>query len=163
MKSQKTIKALLLLLTCAAVLLVACTRQSQPKTTAQAMSIPPEFDDPHKSPQELAQFVYTNYNCNGCHTLNNEGKFGYTQKGEQLRAGSEGCVGLLTAMSVIVHISDADRKPEHKLKASHFNEYGCAVCHQVEPGKMSLTKTGEKLSLLHLSCPEVEQLLTRKQ
>jgi cytochrome c551/c552 len=162
-KTQKTIKALLLLLTCMAILSITCTKQSKKTTTAQATDIPPEFNDPHKSPHELAQFVFTKYDCNSCHTLNNEGKFGYTERGGQLRANSEGCVGLLTSMSVIVHISDAERKPEQRLKAARFNEYGCTVCHQVEPGKLSLTKTGEKLASLHLACTEVQELLTQKQ
>jgi hypothetical protein len=62
-------------------------------------------------------------------------------------------------MSVIVHVSEEQRNPQQKVRASRFNEYGCSVCHQVKPGEMSLTQTGEELASLHLSCPEVQTLL----
>lgn len=144
-------------------LVVACSQKPKSHNIAQASLIPSELNDANKSPHEIAHFVYANYKCAGCHTLSNEGKFGYTSRGAQLKQESEGCVSLLTSMSVIAHIPESDRKPEQSLKAAHFKEYGCAVCHEVKPGYLGLTQTGEKLSSLHMSCSEVQQILNRKE
>ena len=116
-----------------------------------------------KSPQELANYVFATYDCNSCHTLGKEGKFGFTARGEQLHSNSEGCVSLLTSMSVIAHVNESDRTSEQKVKAAHFNEYGCTMCHQVTPGHLGLTETGGKLASLHMSCSEVQRLLTQRE
>lgn len=114
------------------------------------------------TPEEMAHHVFAKYKCDSCHTLGSEGKFGFTSRGAELKKDSEGCVTLLTSMSVIVHVSEEQRTPQQKLRAQHFNEYGCTVCHQVQPGQMSLTQTGEKLASLHLSCSEVQKLLASR-
>jgi hypothetical protein len=110
----------------------------------------------------VAQYVFTTYDCNSCHTLGNEGKFGFTARGEQLRGNSEGCVSLLTSMSVIAHVDEPNRTQEQKVKAAHFNEYGCTMCHQVKPGQLGLTETGGKLASLHMSCSEVQSILNQR-
>lgn len=115
-----------------------------------------------KSPQEVANYVFATYDCNSCHTLGKEEKFGFTARGEQLRTNSEGCVSLLTSMSVIAHVNESDRTSEQKVKAAHFNEYGCTMCHKVTPGQLGLTETGGKLSSLHMSCSEVQRLLNQR-
>lgn len=164
MRTHTTIKLLIWALVCLTIALVAaCSQKTKSQATAQASLVPSELNDPNKSPQEIANFVFTNYKCASCHTLSGEGKFGYTSRGEQLKQQSEGCVSLLTSMSVIAHITEPDRKPEQKLKAAHFKDYGCTVCHVVEPGHMGLTQTGQKLSSLHMSCSEVQQILNRKE
>jgi len=157
-KTQR-ITTLVVVLVCVAAAVISCARKSNNHAEA---SLPAILTDNTKTPVEKAHFVYTNYNCDGCHTLSKEGKFGYTVRGEELRKTEEGCVGLLTSMGVIAHIPDSSRTETQTAKAAHFTEFGCSICHQVEPGKMSLTPTGEQLATLHMSCPEVEKLLTTK-
>lgn len=120
------------------------------------------LDDPRSSVEDKAHAVFNQYNCNDCHSLA-ENKFGFTPKGEQLKQNSEGCVSMLTRMSVIVHVKDGERTPAQKETATHFNEYGCTTCHQVEPGKLSLTQVGSKLSGLHLSCVGVQKALANRR
>lgn len=150
---MKTIK--LGLICCFGLLLgfVACSSRGASSTDEVAAG---------KTPEEMAQHVFAKYKCDGCHTLGSGGKFGFTSMGSGLKQNSEGCVAMLTSMSVIVHVSEEQRNPEQKLRAQRFNEYGCTVCHQVQPGQMSLTQTGAKLASLHLSCPEVQKLLAGK-
>ncbi|MGH9929895.1 MAG: hypothetical protein ACREA9_11820 [Pyrinomonadaceae bacterium] len=159
MKTHRKTKTLVLVLVCVTVVVISCARKS---TNSAEASLPAVLTDNTESPVEKAHYVYANYKCEGCHTLNNEGKFGYTARGEELRKTEEGCVGLLTSMGVIAHIPESSRNETQKTKAGHFTEFGCSVCHKVEPGKMSLTPTGERLTTLHMSCPEVEKLLTTK-
>lgn len=144
---------ILILLCCVALLVgVACSR----KTSAGPLVA-------GNTPKEMARHVFEKYDCESCHTLGREGKFGFTPRGARLKEDSEGCVSLLTSMSVIVHVPDDQRNPQQKMRASRFNEYGCAVCHQVKPGEMSLTETGQELASLHLSCSEVQNLLAKSQ
>jgi cytochrome c551/c552 len=154
-----TVKSLKLfvLISILSMMLVSCAKEAAVARTTLA-----DYDTTGKTPQEVAQFVFDNYDCKSCHTLGKDEKFGYTARGEQIRQGSEGCVSLLTGMSVIVHAKEEDRTPEQKQKAAHFQEYGCALCHQVDPGKMSLTAAGQKLASLHLSCSQVQRILNQK-
>ena len=159
MKGFRTVKLMTSLAwLCLAAMLSSCAQQSsgRPKTGAeleQALS--------GKSPKEKAEFIFEDYNCKGCHTLSKEGKFGFTSWGSQLRQQSEGCVALLTAMNVMIHVPEVERTPDEQRKYAHFQEYGCAFCHQVTPGRMGLTEIGAKLDSFHLSCPEVQQILNQ--
>jgi len=157
MEKPGTIKLIVFACACLIVAtVIACHKQAtQPKTLS-------EFAAAGKSPHEMAEFVFENYKCEGCHTLSKEGKFGFTSWGGQLRQQSEGCVALLTAMNVMIHEPETDWTSEEQRKHAHFQEYGCAVCHQVTPGKMGLTETGGQLASLHLSCPEVQQILNQR-
>jgi hypothetical protein len=146
-------------LVCIVVAAISCAQKSPDSANG---SLPAALADNNRTPVEKAHYIYANYNCDGCHTLSDKGKFGYTVRGEELRKTEEGCVGLLTSMGVIAHISDSARNETQKAKAAHFTEFGCTICHKVEPGKMSLTPTGGQLANLHMSCPEVEGLLTKK-
>ncbi len=150
------IKFVALACACLIVTISSCHKQSSRSTTLA------EFAATGKSPHEMAEFVFGNYKCSSCHTLSKEGKFGFTSWGAQLRQQSEGCVALLTAMNVMIHVPEEQRTSEERRKYAHFQEYGCAVCHQVTPGKMGLSETGEKLASLHLSCPEVQQILNQR-
>jgi hypothetical protein len=158
-KTERKTMRLAVILVCITVAAISCARKPSNPSVA---TLPADLTDSNKSPVEKAHYVYSNYHCDGCHTLSTEGKFGYTARGEELRKGEEGCVGLLTSMGVIAHIPDSSRSVTQKVKAEHFTEFGCSVCHKVEPGKMGLTPTGEELATLHMSCPEVEKLLTTK-
>lgn len=141
----------------ALILVAACAKNAPPAPKTLA-----EYDATGKSPGEIAHFVFDNYECNGCHTLS-DGKFGYTERGEQIRNQSEGCVSLLTSMNVIAQVKEADRMPGHKEKAARFEEFGCAMCHKITPGKMGLTDTGAKLESLHMGCVEVETILNQRK
>jgi hypothetical protein len=152
----RRIKIIILLVALAVIGFVACAKKQPPAPKTLA-----EYDATGKKPEEIAQFVFDNYECKSCHTLA-EGKFGYSKRGEKIRQQSEGCVALLTSMNVIAQVKETDRTPEHKAKATHFEEFGCAMCHQIMPGKMGLTETGSKLSSLHMGCVEVEKLLSQR-
>ena len=160
MKGFRTVKLIATLAwVCLVAVLFSCSQQSsrRPKTEAeleQALS--------GKGPKEMAEFVFADYNCNSCHTLGKEGKFGFTSRGSQLRQQSEGCVALLTAMNVMIHVPEGERTPDEQRKYAHFQDYGCAFCHQVTPGRMGLTGIGAKLDAFHLSCPQVQQLLSQR-
>jgi hypothetical protein len=169
-RTQITTKLITVACFLSVVALVSCSKSvEQSKVSAPADSKPAPssrtLDDravAGKNPHEVAQYVFTTYDCNSCHTLGNEGKFGFTARGEQLRGNSEGCVSLLTSMSVIAHVDEPNRTQEQKVKAAHFNEYGCTMCHQVKPGQLGLTETGGKLASLHMSCSEVQSILNQR-
>ena len=155
MTRPKIIFAILLTCLCLTGLIAGSAKQDSPT--------PSDLDKnaTGKDPRQLAQFVFDKYGCNSCHIPGKDGKFKFTQRGEQLRTKFEGCVNLLTAMNVMIHVPEAQWTLEEKQKHSHFQEYGCAFCHKIQPGRMGLTETGAKLSALHMSCPEVEQIISK--
>lgn len=172
MTTRKQRTAKLLAVACFfAIAVVACSQKAEQSKSNGPADVKPAPSsrtlDEHavagKNPQELANYVFATYDCNSCHTLGKEEKFGFTARGEQLRTNSEGCVSLLTSMSVIAHVNEPDRTSEQKVKAAHFNEYGCTMCHQVAPGHLGLTETGGKLASLHMSCSDVQRLLNQRQ
>jgi len=156
MTMLKPIKVVVLCFIIALIGLAACTKKQPPAPKTLA-----EYDATGKKPEEIAQFVFDNYECKSCHTIA-DGKFSYSQRGEQIRQQSEGCVALLTSMNVIAQVKETDRTAEHKAKAARFEEFGCAMCHKITPGAMGLTETGSKLESLHLGCVEVEKLLNQR-
>lgn len=113
-----------------------------------------------KSPQELARYVFQTHGCKSCHTMGEQGKLGFTERGKERAKNFEGCIKMLTAMTVIVQVSEDRRTPQQRDKAARFQEFGCTSCHQVSPGKLSLTEAGAKLKHLHLGCVDVEKLVT---
>lgn len=113
-------------------------------------------------PNNLARYIFENHGCKNCHTLEDNGKFGFTAQGKAVGKGFEGCISLLTSMNVIAQVKDENRTPEEKVKAVRFKQFGCTECHRIVPGKMGLTKEGAQLKSLHMSCPEVQKLLTSK-
>ena len=115
-----------------------------------------------KSQKELAQYVFDNHGCKSCHTVGENGKLGFTDKGKQLTNGFEGCIRMLTAMNVIAQVARNQRSADQKTRAQLFEEFGCTLCHQIVPGKMGLTSLGSKLSYLHLGCVDVEKQVASK-
>jgi hypothetical protein len=111
-----------------------------------------------KSPRELAQYVFDKHGCKKCHTIGRDGKLGFTELGKQRATGFEGCIHLLTTMTVIVAVPEQKRSPQQREKVARFEEFGCTSCHRVSPGKLTLTEVGAKLQHLHLGCVEVEKL-----
>ena len=115
-----------------------------------------------KSQQELAQYVFDSHGCKGCHTMGQNGKLGFTEKGKERAKGFEGCISMLTAMNLIAQVDEKQRSPQQRQKAARFAEFGCTTCHQIVPGKMGLTDIGQKLTHLHLGCVDVEKLVSAK-
>lgn len=112
-----------------------------------------------KSPHEFAQYVFETQGCKSCHTVGQNGKLGFTEKGKQVGQGSEGCISTLTAMSVIAKVPEDQRSATQRRRAERFTEFGCATCHKLTPGEMGLTEVGARLANLHLGCVDVEKLL----
>jgi parallel beta-helix repeat protein len=112
-----------------------------------------------KSQQELARYVFDTHGCRSCHTAGQNGKLGFTEKGKQVGQGFEGCISMLTAMNKIAQVPANQRSSTQRQKASLFEEFGCALCHKMTPGRMGLTDVGAKLTSLHLGCVDVEKLV----
>ena len=110
-----------------------------------------------KSNQELAQYVFDTHGCRSCHTVGHDGKLGFTAKGSERAQGFEGCIKMLTAMTVIVQVPADKRTEQQSQKAKRFEEFGCTACHQLSPGKLELTDVGARLAHLHLGCVDVEK------
>src|ERR1700759_1226625 len=83
-----------------------------------------------KSNQELAQYVFDTHGCRSCHTAGHDGKLGFTAKGKERAQGFEGCIKMLTAMTVIVQLPAEKRTVQQRQKAEHFEEFGCTACHK---------------------------------
>lgn len=113
----------------------------------------------HKNQQELARYVFDTHGCRSCHTVGQNGKLGFTEKGKQIGQGFEGCISMLTAMNKIAPVPENQRSTVQRQKAARFEEFGCAVCHKTASGKMGLTDLGAKLTSAHLGCVEVEKLV----
>ena len=112
-----------------------------------------------KSQRELAQYLFGTHGCLNCHTMGQDGKLGYTDKGKEMVKGFEGCISTLKAMSIIAKVPEDQRSPTQRRRAERFAEFGCATCHKITPGKLGLTDVGAKLAHLHLGCVEVEKLV----
>lgn len=112
-----------------------------------------------KSPQELAQYVFETQGCKSCHTVGQNGKLGFTEKGKQAGQGFEGCISTLREMSVIAKVPEDRRSGTQRRRTERFTEFGCATCHKVTPEEMGLTEVGARLAHLHLGCVDVEKLL----
>ena len=113
----------------------------------------------HKSQQELAQYVFDTHGCKQCHTMGIKGKLGFTELGKQRAQGFEGCISMLTAMTVIVQVPEDKRSAQQRQRAERFEEFGCTSCHKLTPGRLELTDVGAKLAHLHLGCVDVEKLV----
>jgi len=136
---------------------VAGCSQSQARAPATLAEL--EQVTAAKAPHEIATFIFDTYGCRNCHTVEGGGKFGYTDLGKQLKNKSEGCIALLTTVSRIVTLPEANRTAEHKEKLAHFNEYGCTSCHRISFGSVELTEVGAKLKTMHLACTDVQKVL----
>lgn len=151
------------LLGCASMLLALCSPQI-------ALSQQPAKHDAEldrmiaagKSQHELAQYVFNTHGCKSCHTMGRDGKLGFTARGKERAKGFEGCINMLTAMTVIVQVQESQRSSEQRTKAERFQEFGCTGCHQVTPGKLALTEVGAKLQHLHLGCVDVEKIVASR-
>jgi cytochrome c2 len=112
-----------------------------------------------KSQRELAQHLFDTQGCRKCHTIGKAEKLGFTKEGQERAQSFEGCISTLKAMTVIVKVPESQRSATQTQRVQRFQEFGCATCHKVSPGKMGLTETGAKLAGLHLGCVEVEKLV----
>ena len=115
-----------------------------------------------KSQQEIAQYVFETHGCRSCHTVGQDGKLGFTEKGKQVGRGSEGCIAMLTAMTLVAQVPEEQRSPQQRKKAARFEESGCTFCHWIVPGKTGLTEVGSRLRHLHMGCVDVEKLVANR-
>jgi hypothetical protein len=141
-----------MMLLCGATLLCLAWGQSSTATLDQMITA-------GKSQRELAQHLFDTQGCRKCHTIGNEEKLGFTKEGQERGQGFEGCISTLKAMTIIAKVPEDKRSPTQLRRVQRFQEFGCATCHKVSPGKMTLTETGSKLAGLHLGCVEVEKLV----
>ena len=140
------------------VLAIAAMAQPKAQTTSATLD---KMIAAGKSKQELAQYVFDTHGCKTCHTVGQNAKLGFTEKGKQLTQGFEGCIRMLTAMNVIAQVAPGQRSADQRQKAARFEEFGCTLCHKIVPGKLGLTELGTKLTSLHLGCVDVEKLVAR--
>jgi hypothetical protein len=138
--------------------LASLTPLAQPETKASRDATFDRMVAVGESPQQLAKYVFDTHGCKSCHTIGQEGKLGYTDKGKERAKGFEGCINMLTAMTVVVQTPYEKRSTQQREKARRFEEFGCTDCHKVTPGKLALTEIGAKLAHLHLGCVDVEKL-----
>ena len=141
----------------------ALAQATKSQTSAQASSATLDrMVAAGKSQQELATYVFDTHGCKSCHTIGHDGKLGFTEKGKERAQGFEGCIRMLTAMTVVVQLPENKRSPQQRQKAEHFEEFGCTTCHQLSPGKLGLTEVGAKLEHLHLGCVDIEKLTSSR-
>jgi len=151
MRSRKRLRLAL-----GALLLVAVTFDS-PATALGADKLD-QMIAAGASSRELAQYVFDTHGCKNCHTIGHDGKLGFTEKGKERALGFEGCIRMLTEMTVIVQVTEQRRSSQQRDKAARFDEFGCTACHKLTPGKLGLTEVGAKLEHLHLGCVDIEKL-----
>jgi cytochrome c551/c552 len=146
----------------AAFLLAGLGRSAS--SVQQSQSAPKSHGAPGlsgKTPDELAAYVFEHHGCNGCHTIGQGGKLGFTDRGRKVGKNFEGCISLLTSMNVIAQTKAANRTAEEKQKAARFEQFGCTTCHQIVPGKLGLTEYGTKLKSMHMACTDVERIMAK--
>ena len=132
--------------------------QFQPSTRETAASLD-QMIAAHRTQQELARYVFEKHGCNNCHTVGQNGKLGFTSRGQQVSGDFEGCIRLLTDMNRIAQAPENRRSDQQRQKAARFREFGCTFCHQITPAKFGLTEVGAKLTRMHLGCVDVEKLV----
>jgi parallel beta-helix repeat protein len=138
------------------------TPSSSPSSQASAQQTADTLDRmiaAGKSPRDLAQYLFDTHGCKDCHTIGQQGKLGFTQKGEERAKGFEGCISTLKAMSIIAKVPEDQRSATQIRRVQRFEEFGCAKCHKLASAKMGLTEVGARLAHLHLGCVEVEKLV----
>ena len=113
----------------------------------------------HKSQEEVARYVFDTYGCRGCHTTGQDGKLGFTSRGQEAGQNFEGCVRMLTEMNGIVSVPDQRRSAQQRQRAARFQDFGCTFCHQAAGGKLGLTQVGAKLTNAHIGCVDVEKVI----
>jgi cytochrome c2 len=156
------VKLLPIVLACT-VAVAALAQAIKSQTSAQASSATLDrMVAAGKSQRELATYVFDTHGCKNCHTMGQNSKLGFTERGKQRAQGFEGCISMLTAMNLIAQVADDKRSTQQRQKAARFEEFGCTTCHKITPGKMGLTEIGTKLTHLHLGCVDVEKLVASK-
>jgi len=133
--------------------------QSQAPTAEQTAATLDRMIAAHKDQEQIAQYVFNTHGCKSCHVLGQNGKLGFTSRGQEVGKDFEGCIRLLTDMNHIVKVPDAGRSDQERHKAARFQEFGCTFCHNVGKDKVGMTELGAKLSNLHLGCVDIEKQL----
>ena len=112
----------------------ALAQATKSQTSAQASSATLDrMVAAGKSQQELATYVFDTHGCKNCHSMGQNGKLGFTERGKQRAQGFEGCISMLTAMNLIAQVPDDKRSPQQRQKAARFEEFGCTTCQRLLP------------------------------
>ncbi len=111
------------------------------------------------SSRQLAAYVFENHGCKTCHTPGKQGKFGLTDHGKEVSMSSLGCISLLTAMSTTSQEKTGNSTSAQNYKAASFAQFGCVRCHETTGG---LTKYGALLKSRHMTCPDVERIMSQR-
>jgi hypothetical protein len=61
----------------------------------------------------------------------------------------------------IAQIKPANRTDDEKHKVARFEQFGCTTCHQIVPGKLGLTSSGQKLKAMRMACTDVERIIAK--
>ena len=88
----------------------------------------------HKSQQELAKYVFDTHGCKSCHSVGQNGKLGFTSRGQQVGQDFEGCISMLKTMTLVAEVPDNRRSSQQRQKAARFEDFGCTFCHKITPG-----------------------------
>jgi parallel beta-helix repeat protein len=137
----------------------ASSSQASPQQTAGTLD---RMIASGKGPRELAQYIFDTKGCKNCHTIGQDGKLGFTDLGKDRARVYEGCISVLTAMTVITKVPKDQRSPTQRRRAERFEEFGCTTCHKPANGKMALTEVGTKLGDLHLGYIDIEKLVSNR-
>jgi cytochrome c551/c552 len=117
-----------MILLCGAILSCLSWSQSSTATLDQMIAA-------GKSQRELAQHLFDTQGCRKCHTIGQQGTLGFTKEGQERAQGFEGCISTLKAMTIIAKVPEDQRSATQLRRVHRFEEFGCATCHKVSPGK----------------------------
>jgi len=114
------------------------------------------------SSRQLAAYVFENHGCKTCHTPGKHGKFSLTDHGKEVSMSSLGCISLLTAMRTTSQEKTGNSTSAQNYKAASFAQFGCVRCHETTGGKLGLTEYGALLKSRHMTCPDVERMMSQR-
>ena len=143
--------------------LVSCQGGEEERSVSQEQNLPQvheeitllDYDTTGKSPDEIALWVWDTYRCNTCHGFTADGLMGLTPQGQQMGRDFQGCPSMMATVWETVAVNRSEWTEAQKQVRANFSQFGCTVCHQVDPTGVTLTDIGSKASQMHLSCPEV--------
>lgn len=162
--TTRRIKLLIVTAACLSIVSISCSRRKeQPPEPAPTTLAEFTQATAGKNALGVARFVLERYDCKKCHALDSKQKLILNQQSEAMGKDFHGCIPMLSDMNVISQVSAKDRTPQETETAKHFQEYGCAFCHKIVPGKMGLTDIGDKLGFFHKGCNEGFCCLDTKQ
>jgi hypothetical protein len=136
-----------LLVGCVLAARLAAEAYTQTATSTKSLS---RSEMSRMAPNDLAKYVFENHGCKNCHTLRNNGKFGFTERDRTVGKGFEGCISMLTSMNMIAQVKDENRTAKESLRGipSSRGSLGSGTLRTTEtPGRAGLSKARKRPSL----------------